>query len=65
MKTLSVFTVGFVAGLFAPTIATTLHKLQYLNLPKHLTIDPVVIVLTLIAVWGISKARAKHKGGKS
>ena len=61
MKTLAVFIVGFVFGLFAPEI----QHLQHIQFPKHLTIDPVVIVLTLIAFWGISKARAKHKGGKS
>ena len=61
MKILAVFVVGFVLGLFAPEI----QHLQHIQFPKHLTIDPVVIVLTLIAFWGISKARAKHKGGKS
>lgn len=58
MKILAVFIVGFVCGLFAPEI-------QHLHFPKHFSVDPVVIVLALIAVWGISKARAKHKGGKS
>ena len=61
MKILAVFVVGFVLGLFAPEI----QNLQNIQFPKHLTIDPVVIVLALIAFWGISKARAKHKGGKS
>lgn len=61
MKTLAVFIVGFVCGLFAPEI----QHLQHIPFPKHFSVDPVVIVLALIAFWGISKARAKHKGGKS
>ena len=55
MKILAVFVVGFVLGLFAPEI----QHLQHIQFPKHLTIDPVVIVLALIALWGISKAACK------
>ena len=61
MKILAVFVVGFVLGLFAPEI----QHLQHIQFPKHLTIDPVVIVLALFFFFFISKARAKHKGGKS
>lgn len=58
MKIFAFVLVGFTLGLFAPEI-------QHFHFPKHLTVDPVVILLALIAMWGISKARAKHKGGKS
>lgn len=61
MKAFALLTVGFVLGLFAPEI----QHLQHIQFPKHFSVDPVVIVLALIAFWGISKARAKHKGGKS
>lgn len=62
MKTLAVLIVGFVLGLFAPEI-------QHLHFPKHLTVDPVAVLLGLVfvfAVWNMrGKRTAKGKGGKS
>lgn len=62
MKTLAVFIVGFVCGLFAPEI-------QHLHFPKHLIVDPVAVLLGLVfvfAVWNMrGKRTATRKGGKS
>ena len=62
MKMLALLTVGFVLGLFAPEI-------QHFHFPKHLTVDPVAVLLGLVfvaAVWNMrGKRTAKGKGGKA
>jgi predicted transporter len=63
MKTLAIVVFSFLAGIFAPELTS----LQNLSLPKiHLgSIDPLAVAMIALVAWGISKARAKHKGGKS
>ena len=61
MKALAIFIVGFICGLFAPEI-------QHFHFPKHLTVDPVAVILGAIvvfAVWNMrGKRTANRKGGK-
>lgn len=59
MKTLAVFVVGFVLGLFA-------HEIQHLHFPKHLIVDPVAVLLGLVFMFAVWNMRGKRtKGGKS
>jgi hypothetical protein len=61
MKIFAVLIVGFVLGLFAPEI-------QHFHVPKHLTVDPVAVLLGLVfvlAIWNMrGKRTANRKGGK-
>jgi uncharacterized membrane protein YeaQ/YmgE (transglycosylase-associated protein family) len=61
MKIVAVLIVGFVLGLFAPEI-------QHFHFPKHLTVDPVAILLGAVFVFAICNMRGKRtanrKGGK-
>ena len=58
MKAFALLTVGFVLGLFAPEI-------QHLHFPKHLTVDPVAVLLGLVFVFVVWNMRGKRtKGGK-
>ena len=61
MKTLVIFIVGFVLGLFAPEI-------QHFHFPKHISVDPVAVILgatVVFAVWNMrGKRTANRKGGK-
>jgi hypothetical protein len=59
MKIFAVLIVGFVLGLFAPEI-------QHLHFPKHLTVDPIAVLLGLVFVFAVWNMRGKRtKGGKS
>jgi hypothetical protein len=62
MKIFAVLIVGFVLGLFAPEI-------QHFHFPKHISVDPVAILLGAVfvfAVWNMrGKRTANRKGGKS
>ena len=61
MKIFAVLIVGFVLGLFAPEI-------QHFHFPKHISVDPVAVILGVIvvfAVWNMrGKRTANRKGGK-
>ena len=62
MKPLAIAVFSFLAGLFTPAITT--QKIS-LSLPNVNGIDPVVIIMGLMVVWAIGKARAKRKGGRA
>ena len=68
MKTLLTLFVGIVIGLFVAAQAKVLN-LPVINLPKHLHIDPLLLLLVvifLLAVWNMrGKRTATRKGGKS
>ena len=68
MKTLLTLFVGIVIGLFVAAQAKALN-LPVIHLPKHLSLDPLAVLLVvifLLAVWNMrGKRTATHKGGKS
>ena len=68
MKTLLTLFAGIVIGLFVAAQAKALN-LPVIHLPKHLHIDPLLLLLVvifLLAVWNMrGKRTANRKGGKS
>lgn len=67
MKTLAVFAVGFVCGLFAtdvinPNFTKMLSK--WISTPLVGGFDPLALALIALVLTGIHFARAKYKGGK-
>ena len=69
MKPLAIVIFSYLAGLLTPAItaqqlSVNLPKTS-LNIPNVGSIDPVVIIMGLMVVWAISKARAKRRGGKA
>lgn len=69
MKPLAIVIFSYLAGLLTPAItaqqlSVNLPKTS-LNIPNVGSIDPVVIIMGLMVVWAISKARAKRKGGRA
>ena len=68
MKTLLTLFTGIVIGLFVAAQAKALN-LPVIHLPKHLSFDPLAVLLVvifLLAVWNMrGKRTATRKGGKS
>ena len=68
MKTLLTLFVGIIIGLFVAAQAKALN-LPVIHLPKHLSFDPLallLVVIFLLAVWNMrGKRTATRKGGKS
>ena len=69
MKTLAIVIFSYLAGLLTPAITAQQLSVNLpqtsLNIPNVGSIDPVVIIMGLMVVWAISKARGKRtKGGK-
>ena len=69
MKTLAIVIFSYLAGLLTPAITAQQLSVNLpqtsLNIPNVGSIDPVVIIMGLMVVWAISKARAKRRGGKA
>ncbi len=53
MKIFAVLIVGFVLGLFAPEI-------QHFHFPKHISVDPVAVILGVIVVFAVWNMRGKR-----
>ena len=53
MKIFAVLIVGFVLGLFAPEI-------QHFHFPKHISVDPVAVLLGLVFVFAVWNMRGKR-----
>ena len=68
MKTILTLFAGIVIGLFVAAQAKVLN-LPVIHLPKHLSFDPLAVLLVvifLLAVWNMhGKRSATRKGGKS
>ena len=69
MKPLAIVIFSYLAGLLTPAITAPQLSVNLpqtsLNIPNVGSIDPVVIIMGLMVVWAISKARAKRKGGRA
>lgn len=69
MKPLAIVIFSYLAGLLTPAITAQQLSVNLpqtsLNIPNVGSIDPVVIIMGLMVVWAISKARAKRKGGRA
>ena len=69
MKPLAIVIFSYLAGLLTPAITAQQLSVNLpqtsLNIPNVGSIDPVVIIMGLMVVWAISKARAKRRGGKA
>ena len=69
MKPLAIVIFSYLAGLLTPAITAQQLSVNLpqtsLHIPNVGSIDPVVIIMGLMVVWAISKARAKRKGGRA